>query len=232
MRNKRMRWIGGLLATLVLVLGGCATLDEQQRKWIFQPSKVEWRGGAAAADGMHDRWIEFTPPGADCTGEAARVVAAAGRPRCAGDAVPARRPLGRDEQLVSHAPPARAGRVGAGGRLSRLRPQHRRAAVRDHRLRGRARRLGLAAPAAAGQAAADLRPLVGQRDRGQPRGRGRRRGGCRGRRRLHVGARCLFDDAFRLAAARAADHAALRRGASASPRSARRCWWCTARRTG
>jgi len=60
---KRMRWIGGCLAALVLVLAGCATLDEQQRKWIFQPSKVEWYG--AAAEGMEDRWIEFTPPGAD-----------------------------------------------------------------------------------------------------------------------------------------------------------------------
>jgi pimeloyl-ACP methyl ester carboxylesterase len=65
MRSNRMHWIGGLLATLLLVLGGCATLDEQQRKWIFQPSKVEWRGGAPAADGMQDRWIEFTPPGAE-----------------------------------------------------------------------------------------------------------------------------------------------------------------------
>ena len=62
-----MRWVAGLLATWMLVLGGCATLDEQQRKWIFQPSKDNWRGAtaAAAADGMQDRWIEFTPPGAD-----------------------------------------------------------------------------------------------------------------------------------------------------------------------
>lgn len=51
------------MVTTVLVLAGCATLDEQQRKWIFQPSKTEWRG--ASADGMDDRWIEFTPPGGD-----------------------------------------------------------------------------------------------------------------------------------------------------------------------
>jgi len=65
LRAKQVRWIGGLLATGVLLLAGCAALDEQQRKWIFQPSKVEWRGATAAADGMQDRWIEFTPPRAD-----------------------------------------------------------------------------------------------------------------------------------------------------------------------
>jgi len=61
-RARHVRWIGGLVAAVVAVLAGCATLDEQQRKWIFQPSKAEWRG--ASADGMDDRWIEFTPPGA------------------------------------------------------------------------------------------------------------------------------------------------------------------------
>jgi hypothetical protein len=51
----------GLVATLVaaLVLGGCATLDEQQRKWVFQPSKDSWWAGTAAADGMQDVWIDF-----------------------------------------------------------------------------------------------------------------------------------------------------------------------------
>ena len=63
--KERMRWIGGLLALCFLVLGGCSTLDEQQRKWIFQPSKDNWGGATTAADGMQDRWIEFTPPGAD-----------------------------------------------------------------------------------------------------------------------------------------------------------------------
>ena len=37
----------GLWATLLAlsVLAGCATLDEQQRKWVFQPSKRTWWGG-------------------------------------------------------------------------------------------------------------------------------------------------------------------------------------------
>ncbi len=43
---------------LTLVLAGCATLDEQQRKWVFQPSKHSWWG--ASSEGMQDRWIEFT----------------------------------------------------------------------------------------------------------------------------------------------------------------------------
>ena len=47
----------------VLLVSGCAALDEQQRRWIFQPSKQSWGGGAAAA-GMDDVWIEHTPAGA------------------------------------------------------------------------------------------------------------------------------------------------------------------------
>ena len=60
MRAQRIRWIARLATGALVVVAGCATLDEQQRKWIFQPSKTEWRG--ASADGMEDRWIEFTPP--------------------------------------------------------------------------------------------------------------------------------------------------------------------------
>ena len=55
-------WIRGLLALAVLVplvLGGCASLDQKQREWVFQPSKQSWWGGASAAEGMHDVWIEF-----------------------------------------------------------------------------------------------------------------------------------------------------------------------------
>ena len=49
------------LACGVLALAGCATLDERQREWIFQPSERSWAAGAAAAEGMSDVWIEFTP---------------------------------------------------------------------------------------------------------------------------------------------------------------------------
>lgn len=51
------------LAALVLAaLGlqmGCATLDERQRGWIFQPGDRTWAGGLAAAEGMEDVWIRF-----------------------------------------------------------------------------------------------------------------------------------------------------------------------------
>lgn len=48
------------LLMLLLALAGCATLDEKQREWIFQPSDRTWAGGAAAAEGMSDVWITFT----------------------------------------------------------------------------------------------------------------------------------------------------------------------------
>lgn len=46
---------------VALGLGGCASLDEKQREWIFQPSERTWAGGAAAAQGMSEVWIDFTP---------------------------------------------------------------------------------------------------------------------------------------------------------------------------
>ncbi len=48
-----------LVVAVPLALSGCATLDEKQREWVFQPSKQSWWAGAAAADGMQDVWIEF-----------------------------------------------------------------------------------------------------------------------------------------------------------------------------
>ena len=59
---NRRRGVWRALIAIGLVLGllaGCATLDEQQRKWIFQPSDRTWWGGLAAAEGMADVWIEF-----------------------------------------------------------------------------------------------------------------------------------------------------------------------------
>ncbi len=43
----------------VLLLGGCAALDRQQRAWIFRPSDQTWSAGLAAAEGMQDVWIPF-----------------------------------------------------------------------------------------------------------------------------------------------------------------------------
>jgi alpha-beta hydrolase superfamily lysophospholipase len=56
------RWLRrslALITLLALALAGCTTLDEQQRKWVFQPSKHSWWRGAAAAEGMQDVWIDF-----------------------------------------------------------------------------------------------------------------------------------------------------------------------------
>ena len=34
------------------LLGGCASVDEKQRAWIFQPSDRSWAGGTFAAVSM------------------------------------------------------------------------------------------------------------------------------------------------------------------------------------
>ncbi len=52
------RWhLFAFLIALAAFMGGCATLDERQRAWIFQPSDRSW--GGLTADGMDDVWIEF-----------------------------------------------------------------------------------------------------------------------------------------------------------------------------
>jgi alpha-beta hydrolase superfamily lysophospholipase len=43
----------------VLLSWGCATLDDYERTWIFQPSDRAWGGSADLADGMQDAWISF-----------------------------------------------------------------------------------------------------------------------------------------------------------------------------
>jgi len=53
-----------LLAAFAVLLGvlltfGCATLDEKQREWIFQPSDRTWGGSASYTEGMEDVWITF-----------------------------------------------------------------------------------------------------------------------------------------------------------------------------
>lgn len=58
---KRRRLLLAVTAA-ALSLGltvGCATLDERQRSWIFQPSDRSWGGAAAYAQDMADVWIDF-----------------------------------------------------------------------------------------------------------------------------------------------------------------------------
>ena len=55
------RWISlaAAAALTALALLGCATLDEKQRAWIFQPSDRAWGGSAGLAEGMDEVWIDF-----------------------------------------------------------------------------------------------------------------------------------------------------------------------------
>lgn len=54
------------VAIALAALAGCATLDQQQRRLIFQPAKQTWWAGAQAAEGMTPVWIAFAsrPDGA------------------------------------------------------------------------------------------------------------------------------------------------------------------------
>ncbi len=69
-RTASLRRLAGVALLALLALGlqaGCASLDERQRGWIFQPSDRTWAGGLAAAEGMEDVWIGFksTADGSD-----------------------------------------------------------------------------------------------------------------------------------------------------------------------
>jgi alpha-beta hydrolase superfamily lysophospholipase len=55
--SPRWRW-PALVLLVIATLAGCATLDEQQRKWIFQPSVSTSGWGYYRLDGMQDVWIE------------------------------------------------------------------------------------------------------------------------------------------------------------------------------
>ncbi len=62
MSRPWLRILAALAVLVPLALSGCATLDQKQREWVFQPSKQSWWGGASAAEGMHEVWIEFVAP--------------------------------------------------------------------------------------------------------------------------------------------------------------------------
>ncbi|MES3002389.1 MAG: alpha/beta fold hydrolase [Pseudomonadota bacterium] len=58
---KRSTVLATLAATaaIVLTMMGCASLDEKQRAWIFQPSDRSWGSSAELARDMDPVWIEF-----------------------------------------------------------------------------------------------------------------------------------------------------------------------------
>jgi alpha-beta hydrolase superfamily lysophospholipase len=54
------RWIAFAAAALAgLIAMGCASLDEHERAWIFQPSDATWGRGAELARDMQSVWIDF-----------------------------------------------------------------------------------------------------------------------------------------------------------------------------
>jgi len=53
------RLLFAAIAAAALLTVGCATLDERQREWIFQPGDRSWGGSAAYSEGMEDVWIDF-----------------------------------------------------------------------------------------------------------------------------------------------------------------------------
>jgi len=52
-----LRWLLAAFACAA-VLAGCATLDEKQRQWIFQPSAGQPARLPSSAEGLQDVWIE------------------------------------------------------------------------------------------------------------------------------------------------------------------------------
>lgn len=59
---RRHGWaqLFGLLF-MAAVAAGCASLDEQQRTWIFQPTQGTWWGGELDDQAFQDVWIDYTP---------------------------------------------------------------------------------------------------------------------------------------------------------------------------
>lgn len=55
--TRLLRWPLALI-TVGALLAGCATLDQKQREWIFQPTAGQPAWPPASAEGMQDVWIE------------------------------------------------------------------------------------------------------------------------------------------------------------------------------
>jgi uncharacterized protein len=55
----KRRLVLASVAAAVLLTVGCATIEERQREWIFQPGDRAWGGSASLAEGMEDVWIPF-----------------------------------------------------------------------------------------------------------------------------------------------------------------------------
>ncbi|MES2990524.1 MAG: alpha/beta fold hydrolase [Pseudomonadota bacterium] len=66
LRTIRWRWPALALFALA-ALGGCVSLDTQQRKWIFQASVIAVSDEVARIDGFDDIWIDLPGPAGAAT---------------------------------------------------------------------------------------------------------------------------------------------------------------------
>ena len=55
------------------LLGACAVVDFEQRRWIFQPTDEAWGPGVTAAQGMSEVWIDFVSAHPEHTDAAVRL---------------------------------------------------------------------------------------------------------------------------------------------------------------
>lgn len=62
-----------LAAASLAASSGCAVVDFEQRRWIFQPTSQAWAPGVAAAQGMHDVWIDYASRHPEHRGQAVRL---------------------------------------------------------------------------------------------------------------------------------------------------------------
>jgi alpha-beta hydrolase superfamily lysophospholipase len=67
---RRRLAIASVLVLAAAATFGCASLDERQREWIFQPGDRSWGASADLADGMQEVWIPFH---SQVTGQDARL---------------------------------------------------------------------------------------------------------------------------------------------------------------
>ena len=58
----RALWLALGLLLAGAMTAGCASFDEQQRQWIFQPQTAGASRRTGNTDGMNDVWIEYTAP--------------------------------------------------------------------------------------------------------------------------------------------------------------------------
>ena len=59
MKRRTLWTFLAVLCATALTTMGCASLDEKQRAWIFQPSDTSWGGSAELAREMDSVWIDF-----------------------------------------------------------------------------------------------------------------------------------------------------------------------------